>query len=270
MSSRSTPFARRTLRRPCAIERRNTLVTHHHGLVRPIALHYGRCCREASDDLIQAGMLGLIRAAELFDQRLGTPFPVFARPHIRGAILHHLRDVAPAVRLPRRQAELQEQLKKIERQGQQEGRPPHPALLQSRLGIDAGQWSLLIRHRQLERPCSLSELPAEILETAQLGSSPIDEPKAKEEIEPEGSSEEAGADLLRLLGRLESRQRKVVQQVVLGGVSYRELARSMQISPMTVQRLLHRGLEQLRQILEGEGFSSRLCSDRVPSVSPGC
>ena len=270
MSSRSTSFAGRTLRRPCAIERRNTLVTHHHELVRPIALHYGRCSREASDDLIQVGMLGLIRAAELFDHRQGTPFPVFARPHIRGAILHHLRDVAPAVRLPRRQAELQEQLKKVERLGQQQGRPSHPEALQKSVGIDAGQWSLLIRHRQLERPCSLSDLPTEVLESAELGTVQFDEPRGPEGIEPGDTSDESGGDLLRLLERLESRQRKVVQQVVLGGVSYRALARSMQISPMTVQRLLHRGLEQLRQIVEGEGLSSRLQADRVPSASPGC
>lgn len=270
MSSRSTSFAGRTLRRPCALERRNTLVTHHHNLVRPIALHYGRCSREASDDLIQVGMLGLIRAAELFDHRQGTPFPVFARPHIRGAILHHLRDVAPAVRLPRRQAELQEQLKKCERLCQQKGRSPQPESLQGQLGIDAGQWSLLMRHRQLERPSSLSELPEEVLETVYLHAPEMEGPRDPLTTDSEGTKEGSGHDLLRMLSRLESRQRMVVQQVVLGGVSYRELARTMKVSPMTVQRLLHRGLDQLRQSLEGEGLSSRLQADRVPSASPGC
>lgn len=292
MSSRSTPFAGRKLRRPCAIERRNTLVTHHHQLVRPIALHYGRCCREASDDLIQVGMLGLIRAAELFDPRQGTPFVVFARPHIRGAILHHLRDVAPAVRLPRRQAELQEQLRKIERHDQQQGQASRPESLQNRLGIDAGQWNVLMRHRQLERPCSLSELPVEVLETLRAEASQLESPagvaapreaRQLEVEEPAGVAPQAapacldhdevpgpGSEVLRLLESLECRQRRVVQQVVLGGISYRELARSMRISPMTVQRLLQRGLEQLRRQLDEQGLSPRLRVDRVPSASPGC
>ena len=96
----------RRLRRRLAVEQRNRLVEAHQDLVRPIAFHYGRCCRESVDDLLQVGLIGLIRAAERFDTQQGTPFEAFARPHIRGAILHHLRDVAPSVRLPRRQAEI--------------------------------------------------------------------------------------------------------------------------------------------------------------------
>jgi RNA polymerase sigma-B factor len=64
-------------------------------LVAPIARHYARLTRESADDLTQVGLLGLLRAAERFVASRGLPFEPFARQHIRGAILHYLRDQAP-------------------------------------------------------------------------------------------------------------------------------------------------------------------------------
>ncbi|MFM9089173.1 MAG: sigma factor, partial [Cyanobium sp.] len=74
-----------------ALQRRNALVESHRHLVPPLAHHYWKRCPEPQDDLLQVGLLGLIRAAELFRPSHQTPFSAFARPHIRGAILHYLR-----------------------------------------------------------------------------------------------------------------------------------------------------------------------------------
>jgi len=233
----------RRLRRRLALEQRNRLVEAHWDLVRPIAIHYGRCCRESVEDLLQVGMIGLIRAAERFDAQQGTPFGAFARPHIRGAILHHLRDVAPSVRLPRRQAELQERLLRLERHLLQQGRVATPADLQRLLNIDAEQWNLLMRQRLLNRAEALTEIAEEELDQA--------------DSEAEAVLNGAEAETVQsLLKGMDPRQREVVQQVVLSGLSYRQIARRMQVSPMTVQRLLHRGLEQLRGHLEVADFRS--------------
>ena len=43
----------------------------------------------------------MIQALQYFEQTKGTVFNVFAKPHIRGAILHYLRDKASLIRLPR-------------------------------------------------------------------------------------------------------------------------------------------------------------------------
>jgi len=228
----------RRLRRRLALEQRNRLVEANHDLVRPIAIHYGRCCRESVEDLLQVGLIGLIRAAERFEVQQGTPFAAFARPHIRGAILHHLRDVAPSVRLPRRQAELQEKLARLESHLLQQGLVATPAELQRRLGIDAEQWNLLMRQRLLNRAEALTEIAEEELDQA----------ITEMETERSDGAEESVKDLLE---GLEPRQREVVRHIVLSGLSYRQMARRLKVSPMTVQRLLHRGLEQLRGRLEG-------------------
>jgi len=65
-------------------------------------------------------------------------------------------------------------------------------------------------------------------------------------------------------------QRRVVEQVVLAGWSYRRLGRELRVSPMTVQRLLRRGLEQLRQELERRGLSPDRPFHRAASAAPGC
>jgi len=234
----ASPLRRRRSGRS-AIDRRNRRVVAHSALVRPIALHYCRCTPEPLEDLVQAGLLGLIRAAELYVRQQGTPFEAFARPHIRGAILHHLRDAAPAVRLPRRQAELQERLLRLQRASQGSSAPLLALQLRA-LGIDAAQASLLLRQRQLNRPQTLlpeheqGEMRA-AWEQPGLGTPPL------------GQAELPGEGARAMLACLPERERLVVEQVVLAGLSYRQLAERLEVSTMTVQRLFQRGLNQLRK-----------------------
>ncbi|MGL6132920.1 MAG: sigma factor-like helix-turn-helix DNA-binding protein, partial [Prochlorococcaceae cyanobacterium] len=69
-----------------------------------------------------------------------------------------------------------------------------------------------------------------------------------------------------LLSRLEEPLRTVVERVVLAGWSYRRTAELLQVSPMTVQRRLRRGLEQLRRLLSPGAAGPRLAA----SGGPGC
>jgi len=118
-----------------------------------------------------------------------------------------------------------------------------PADLQRLLNIDAEQWNLLMRQRLLNRAEALTEIAEEELDQA--------------DSEAEAVLNGAEAETVQsLLKGMDPRQREVVQQVVLSGLSYRQIARRMQVSPMTVQRLLHRGLEQLRGHLEVADFRS--------------
>lgn len=85
---------------------RNQRVESHLHLVEPWVRRYSRCSGEAVEDLRQVALEGLIRAAERFNGDKQVPFEAFARPHIRGAVLHYLRDCSHVIRIPRR---LQEQ-----------------------------------------------------------------------------------------------------------------------------------------------------------------
>jgi RNA polymerase sigma-B factor len=237
-------------------------VEQYRAVVRPLALHYSRCSRESFDDLLQVGMLGLIRAAELYSEERRTPFEAFARPHIRGAILHYLRDAAPVVRLPRRQAELQERFNRLRH---------HPALLtdpgraitllSGTLGITPAEWRRLELQRLLAHPANLDDPGLVEAVAGGIAAGPAGDPCRLEEPGPSAAA---------LLATLEPRTQLVVRQVVLAGWSYRRLGRQMEVSPMTVKRLLHKGLEQLRRELDARGLSPADRAGRGASAAPGC
>ncbi len=236
-----------------AIRHRNGRVDRYRQLVRPIALHYASRSPEPLDDLIQVGLMGLLRAAELYEAASGTPFSAFARPHIRGSILHYLRDRIQPIRLPRR---LQEQLDRrrhcLAHGLLQSGVPPTDEQLRLAMGLSPQQWNQLECARLINKVMPLdSELEESIADGSAVG---------VERCEGEGVALEA-------LARLEPALAAVVQRVVLAGWSYRRTAQQLAISPMTVQRRLHRGLALLREQL---GLSLRPGLNRAPSAAPAC
>lgn len=230
--SRSLPTARSL---PKAVRERNRRVEQYRAVVRPIAFHYAGICREQAEDLQQVGLLGLIRAAELYQNAREIPFEAFARHHIRGAILHYLRDCAPTVRLPRRQQELADRVRATSRQLAQDlGRAPSDLELRDALGLSPLQWQRFEQASRFRRIEVLEHDPS--IAAAQEARFEPDQPN--------------GA--LAAMAQLEPRQGQVVTMVVLGGASLRQVARELQVSPMTAHRLLRKGLDQLRQVLGSE------------------
>lgn len=236
-----------------ALQQRNGLVEAHRHLVAPLAGHYWRRCQEPREDLIQVGLLGLIRAAELYRHSLQTPFPAFARPHIRGAILHYLRDLAATVRLPRRQSELQTRLARLEERMAPDANAPlsgeEDRLRQ--LGISMEQWRLLCRHRQLCRPAPLDAALLDQLATP--ARDPLDD------------TEHSPSRVEGLIAGLDPRSQQVLRWVVLQGWSYRRAAAALDVSAMTVQRCLHKALATLREQMREDDGPTR----SVRSLTPG-
>ncbi|MCB1808552.1 MAG: RNA polymerase sigma factor FliA [Candidatus Competibacteraceae bacterium] len=84
----------------------NDLVNQHCALVRRAAHHLiARLPTSVQiDDLIQAGMLGLLEAAQRFDDSKGASFATFADRRVRGAMLDEIRKNAWAPRSLHRKA----------------------------------------------------------------------------------------------------------------------------------------------------------------------
>ena len=68
-----------------------TLVSENMGLVKSLALRF-RDRGTETEDLIQIGTIGLIKAIRGFDNGYGTRFSTYAVPLICGEIKKHLRD----------------------------------------------------------------------------------------------------------------------------------------------------------------------------------
>jgi RNA polymerase sigma-B factor len=80
---------------------RRLLIERHLPLVRSIARRYAGG-GEPLEDLAQVGAIGLIKAADRFDEARGVAFAAYAAPFVAGEIRHHLRDRCAPVRVPRR------------------------------------------------------------------------------------------------------------------------------------------------------------------------
>ena len=74
-------------------------VCEHLALVRSIARRFGQDA-DQRDDLVQEGVVGLLKAIRRFDPGRDVPFPAYATTAVTGEIRHHLRDRGSCVRAP--------------------------------------------------------------------------------------------------------------------------------------------------------------------------
>ena len=81
-----------TYRRGACREDPGAIVRHHRELVRRIAWHVysGVSTRIELEDLVQIGVVALIEAARVFEDR-GAAFEPYAATRVRGAMIDHLR-----------------------------------------------------------------------------------------------------------------------------------------------------------------------------------
>jgi RNA polymerase sigma-B factor len=199
------------------LKRRNRQIQDNLHLVRPIARHYAQQTGLENDDLLQVGCLGLIKACNRYDARRGATFPSFAKPHIRGAILHFLRDRVGLIRLPRA----------VEERAMQMMRSSGGSVLSP---ADA----LVVDHyRNKQHWVEFNDdLRNDTLEGIEL-------------LE----RSEAWSRVKRLFRKLEKDDQCALQMVVIDGMSLRQTAQQLGISAMTVQRRVKRGLNSLSREL---------------------
>src|SRR5437764_9473617 len=89
------------------------------------------------DDLISAGVFGLMDAIDAFDLERGVKFETYCVPRIRGAMLDELRTMDWVPRLVRSKAsKMEDARKKLEAEL---GRPPRPEEMAVKLGVAIDQ-----------------------------------------------------------------------------------------------------------------------------------
>jgi RNA polymerase sigma-B factor len=188
-------------------------------------------------------------------------------------MLHYLRDVAPRVRLPRRQAELMERCRRAcGTTGEAPAGPEAERRRREDLGVGEDQWGLFQRQRRLNGALPFEERPLQERELALplSGNGGGHHPHEDGCGDGQEPPQPAEADVETLLAVLEARERLVVERVVLQGASYRKVGAELGISAMTVQRCLRRGLDRLRRSLPERRIRTATPCCPVASAAPGC
>ena len=125
----------RSYRRRPTIKLRNELIELHRKNVESIARSLSQRLPRSVDvqDLVHAGIWGLMQAIESFDLNRGTPFLPFMRRRVRGAMLDELRNLDYLPRLYRRLARDRDDVAAVLRD--RLSRDPSDAEIAAELGV---------------------------------------------------------------------------------------------------------------------------------------
>ena len=188
--------------------------------------------RSAFDDLWSAGALGLLEAAPRFDAARGVSFETFVEHRIRGAMLDELRKMD---HLPRRLRSRTDDVQKVKQKlAAQLGREATTEEVAQAMNVDleelSGLEALLEPHVPLDKA------------THTLVSGEGHEPSVEEKIERAQLAKALAEGFKKLPERL---------QVVMGlhyveGLTYREIAKMLDVSEPRVCQLHADGLKRLR------------------------
>lgn len=136
------------------------LVQQHAALVKRIAYHLMSRLPPSvqAEDLIQAGMIGLLEASRNYDPTLGASFETYAGIRIRGSMLDEIRkgDWAPRS-LHRKVREMAKAVADVERE---KGRDARDAEVADKLGVPLDDYYETLADASSHRLFSLEELPA--------------------------------------------------------------------------------------------------------------
>ncbi|MFC9391040.1 RNA polymerase sigma factor SigF [Streptomyces venezuelae] len=221
---------------------RNTLIEMNMSLVRYAAGRF-RHRGDEMEDIVQVGMIGLIKAIDRFELSREVEFTTFAVPYIVGEIKRFFRDTSWAVHVPRRLQEARVELAKATEE------------LSTRLGRTPTS-------KELAELMSLTEEEVNEARLASNGyhSSSLDAALSGENEDSEASladfigSEDPAMELVEdfhalapLIAELDERDRQIIHLRFVEELTQAQIGERLGCSQMHVSRLLSRTIKSLRQ-----------------------
>ncbi|MGW4569086.1 RNA polymerase sigma factor SigF [Streptomyces sp. NPDC004561] len=221
---------------------RNTLIEMNMSLVRFAAGRFRSRGPEEMEDIVQVGMIGLIKAIDRFELTREVEFASFAIPYIVGEIKRFFRDTTWAVHVPRRLQEARVQLARATEE------------LRSRLDRDPTV-------KELSELMSLSEDEVREARLASNGytSSSLDAAISSSEDGETALADVIGTDdralelvedfhaLAPMIAALDERDRQIIHMRFVEELTQAQIGERLAISQMHVSRLLSRCLARLRE-----------------------
>ncbi|MEW2447204.1 RNA polymerase sigma factor SigF [Streptomyces parvulus] len=227
---------------------RNTLIEMNMSLVRFAAGRF-RGRGDDMEDIVQTGMIGLIKAIDRFELSREVEFTSFALPYIVGEIKRFFRDTTWAVHVPRRLQELRVELAKArEELSSRLDREPSVAELATLMNIAESE--------VVEAQIASNGYNSSSLDAALTG----DGPEGGESVLADFIGvEEDGLRLVEdfhslapLMAELSDRERRIIHMRFVEEATQAEIGAELGCSQMHVSRLIKRIITRLREGMLGE------------------
>ena len=197
-------------------------------------------------DLVQDGVIGLIDAANRFDEARGIKFETFAERRVRGAMIDALRrDAWPrGVRRVRRALEAARESLRREL-----GHEPSLADLAARIGSDEKRLGrTIVRINTIESTSPLAT--GERLHESSLPPALVpSEPDAPDQAYEKSETRER---VRAAIASLPWRERKVIGLYYYGEVTMKQIGTAIGVNESRVSQLHARAIRRLREALGGE------------------
>ncbi|EKP93659.1 FliA/WhiG family RNA polymerase sigma factor [Thermaerobacter subterraneus] len=202
------------------------------------------------DDLISYGIFGLMEAIKRYDPSRGVKFETYAYTRIRGAMLDGLRamDWVPQG-LRRRAREVEACYRRLENRL---GRPAEDAEVAAELGLTPDEFGELLKDLARTTVISLDDVlrsesddPAAVLDR-------LADPGAADPLAA-ATLADLRQRLAQALAVLPERERLVITLYYYEGLTVKEIAEVMGVSPSRVSQLHTRAILRLRARLGGDG-----------------
>jgi RNA polymerase sigma factor FliA len=219
---------------------RNRLVDSHVPLVKRIAYHLlGRLPADVQvDDLIQAGVIGLLEAARHYDASQGASFETYAGIRIRGAMLDEVRRSDWTPRSVHRNARrVSEAVRLVENR---EGREAQAHEVAEELGVGIDEYQRMVSDSVSSRVLSFED----VFEPESEGENrlPGDEPDPLERLQQDDFREA----LAREVDRLPEREKLVMSMYYDDELNLREIGEVLGVTESRVCQLHGQALTRLR------------------------
>ncbi|MFG2989364.1 SigB/SigF/SigG family RNA polymerase sigma factor [Streptomyces sp. NPDC048257] len=236
---------------------RNTLIEMNISLVQFAARPFrDRPGGPENEDIVQVGVIGLIKAIDRYDPERNTQLTTLALPYITGEIKRHFRDTTWAVRVPRRLQELRLELAKAtEELTSETDHAPTPAELAERLDLteDEVRQGLVAANGYSTQSLDVPQENAgsgSQASTAAGGSLTLGDTMG--DLDPALEAVEDRHALAPLLAGLDERCSQILELRFGQEMTQAEIGAEIGLSQMQVSRLLTRTLGTLREeLLQG-------------------
>ncbi|MDH5185210.1 MAG: RNA polymerase sigma factor FliA [Gammaproteobacteria bacterium] len=219
------------------------LVTDHAPLVKRLAYHLvGRLPSSVMvDDLIQAGMIGLLDAARQYDPTQGASFETYATIRVRGSMIDELRrnDWAPKS-VHKKQRDVAAAIKLVE---SRTGCDAKDIEVAEEMGIELDDYYRILQDTNSARLFSLDVVDANdesfINTISDNGGSPLD-----------GLTEDRFKESLgEAITRLPERERMVLSMYYDNELNLREIGEVLEVSESRISQILSQAHGRLRSRL---------------------